>query len=371
METKSPGGINKVVLEIATILSYKGHNITIIQPNPLNSSAEEELYKGIRIIRVKSLFDNIFYELNPFLLLRLKNYIKDIKPDIVHIHGYLTFFSTSILWALNKTYPNIPIIMSPHFAITSHNTLAGKYLGSFYNKIVGKRIIKYPARIIAASDFESQNLCKLLNVAPEKIIKIPHGVNSIKSNVKKFNKKKIKLLYVGYLIELKGVQYIIQTLHELICNFKKEAVLTIVGEGPFKKDLIKLAEELGVNEHISWKAFVPITRNEELLEYYKKNDFTLLLSSSENFGVVVVESLSVGTPVIVSKRESLNEFLHEQGCFGVDYPPNSNKLAEIIMKIHGSELIVGPFTDKVMTWDEIVTIYEGLYKDIYNNYKKV
>ena len=60
METNSPGGINKVIREIAKNLSKRGHEVIVLQPNPFNLE-NEELYEGFKIIRVSSLFDNTKY----------------------------------------------------------------------------------------------------------------------------------------------------------------------------------------------------------------------------------------------------------------------------------------------------------------------
>lgn len=362
METRSPGGINKTVIELATNLSKKGHLVTILQPNPLDLSSNEE-YNGFRIIRIKSFFHKLFYEFNPKVLFNLNDILNSLNPDIVHIHGYLTLFSTSILFYIKRIKPDLPIIMSPHFAITSHNTFAGKYMGFLYNLIVGKKILQYPDLIIAASLFESNNINHVLDVPVEKVRVIPHGVNTINLNKKKINRDCIKLLYVGYLIKLKGVQHIIKVLKELINYAPVE--LTVVGEGPYKVELANLAKELGVDSYIIWKKFIPLGNSEELLKYYVESDFTLLLSSSENFGVVVIESLAVGTPVIVSKRESLNEFLQEPGCFGVDYPPNPKKVANLIWELYTNNTVTtGPFSKKIRTWAEVTEDYESVYSNV-------
>ena len=97
------------------------------------------------------------------------------------------------------------------------------------------------------------------------------------------------------------------------------------------------------------------------MSYYKKSDIFLLLSQSENYGIVVPEALTMGTPVIVTKRTALNEFLNEPGCFGVDYPPDPKEVANLILKIYKSDIKVGPFTKKIRTWNEVALDYEQLY----------
>ena len=122
-----------------------------------------------------------------------------------------------------------------------------------------------------------------------------------------------------------------------------------------------IARRLNISEFVSWRGF--ISKN-ELIEEYKKADIFLLLSRSEAYGIVVAEALALGTPCIVTNTTALNEFTREPGCFGVDYPPDPKKVAELIIKIHESDVQVGPFSDKIRTWDKVAEEYERLYTNI-------
>ncbi|WP_321423221.1 glycosyltransferase family 4 protein [uncultured Methanobacterium sp.] len=360
METTEPGGINKVVREIASSLS-QNHRITVLQPNPLNLP-NEELIDGYQIIRINSRFGNHFYEFNPQIYFYLKKNLKKLNPDIIHIHGYHTSFSLEMIYLFRRFNPKIPIIFSPHYDIFSHDTFAGKYLWNVHN-FIGKHIIKSSDLIIAASNFESKNINNDLNVPKDKIMIIPHGVDTI--DIKKENKKGnlLNLLYVGYLMELKGVQHLIKVLDELINEKNVQTHLTIIGEGPYEDNLRSLADKLDLNEFINWRGFIHSAELNELLKYYKKSNVFLLLSQSENYGIVVTEALAMGTPTIVTKRTALKEFLNEPGCFGVDYPPDPKKVSDLILKIYNDEISVGPLSNKIRTWKDVIPAYEAVYEN--------
>lgn len=363
METTAPGGINKTVIEIAKHLSIEGHNVTVLQANPLDLPTEE-IYDGFKIIRVKTRFSDKLYGLHPEFYSFFKRNIARLKPDIVHIHGYHTLFSLEAIFLIKKTNPLVPLIFSPHFDISSHNTIAGKYLWNFYNSLIGKKVSKFPALICAASRFEAKNVHNILGVPENKIKIIPHGVDIIELNDKIKNKNKsLNILYTGYLLELKGVQYAIKALNELVTDNKINTTLTIFGKGPYEKDLKAVAEKLNVNKNIDWKGFVS---SSDLIAGYKKADVFILASISENYGIVVAEALALGTPVIVTKTTALNEFLDEPGCFGINYPPDPKKLAQLILKIYHENPRVGPFSNKIRTWDKVVGDYERLYYKICN-----
>jgi glycosyltransferase involved in cell wall biosynthesis len=361
LETTSPGGINKVVKETAKKLYGLGCRVTVLQPNPSNLP-EEEICEGFRIIRVYSKTDSYFYGLNLKIWMHLKHILKSTKPDIIHIHGYHTLFSPEVFFLIKKIDPNIRLIFSPHFDLFSHDTFAGKYLWNQYNNLIGTKITKFPYLICAASNFEAKNIHNILGVPENKIKVIPHGVDVIEVNDKlKKNKKLIHILYVGYLLELKGIQHIVKALNELVNEKKVNAKLTIVGKGPYEQNLKELAHNLGVDKNIDWKGFVS---SPDLINEYKKADVFILASMSENYGIVVTEALALGTPVIVTKRTALSEFLDEPGCFGIDYPPEPSKLSELILEITSTNIKVGPFSDKIRTWAKVTDDYEKLYEKV-------
>lgn len=361
METTFPGGINKVVSEIASNLSSK-HKVHVIQPNNFNLP-KEEFYEGFKITRIKSISRklNFLYDFSPEIYFYLKKNFHKFNPDVVHIHGYHRIFPSEVMYIIRKKYPHIPIIFSPHFGIFSNDTLAGKYLFGVYNHIVGKKILEYPDKLIAASKFEAGNLKKIFDLSEKDIEIIPHGVNKIDLKPKK-KTDEIKLLYVGYLLELKGVQYIIKSIEKLKkreCKVK----LTIIGEGPYKNKLLKLAKKLGVLENIVWENFIPPSEHERLLDAYKESDILLLLSKSENYGAVVPEALAMGTPVIVTNRTALKEFLSEPGCSGVEYPPDPDMVADLILDNHLNKEPIN-FVKNVQIWFDVVKNYEKIYKII-------
>lgn len=358
-ETLAAGGVNKVIKETAKNLSKLGHNVTVLQTNPFNLQ-REEMYDHFKILRVNSKIGKYTYDFCPEMYFYLKKNFKKLKPEIVHLHGYHNLFSCEILFILRKILKyNSPIILSPHFGVDSHDKLAGKYLWDFYNNHLGKKMMKIPDKIISSSNFELENIKKFLDVPNTKLVNIPHGIDMI-DITKKTRENKIKLLYAGYLLKLKGVNYVIEAVYELIQR-NVEVKLTIIGEGPYKESLMKLAKKLKVENFIQWKDFIPPSEFEALLKYYKDSDIFLLLSMSENYGSVVPEALAMGTPVIVTEKAALKEFLIERGCFGVDYPPDPEKIADLIIEIYDNDVKVGPLSKKIKTWDNVTEKYEKVY----------
>jgi glycosyltransferase involved in cell wall biosynthesis len=367
LETTSPGGINKVIRELAINLSTIGHDVTVLQPNPSKQESTESL-SGFNIIRVSSRFDKYFYGLNYEMYRYLKKHLKELNPDVIHVHGYHSLLPIETIYTIKRIDPEIPIIFSPHLDIIK-STFAGKYLWNIYN-LFARRVFKKSKYIISDSNFEAKNI-EYIGVGKEKISVINPGVDTFEHidktrKIEKNSKEnKIKLLYTGYLISRKGVDFILNSLNILVNDIGfKEVVLTIVGDGPYKQDLLKLSENLKLEDYIVWKSFLP---REDLINEIINSDIFMLLSRSEAYGITVTEALTLKTPCIITNRTALKEFKDEPGCFIVDYPPKPKIIAELILDINKDDITVGPLTSKIRPWNEVIRDYERLYKSALSN----
>src|SRR5665647_3424143 len=83
METTAPGGINRAVREIGAEMVQRGHDVTVLQANPMNLPAEES-FNGFNIIRVKSRVASFLYDLNPAMYIYLRKNFTRLNPDVVH-----------------------------------------------------------------------------------------------------------------------------------------------------------------------------------------------------------------------------------------------------------------------------------------------
>jgi len=217
-------------------------------------------------------------------------------------------------------------------------------------------------RVICISQFESDIVRSHFGVPLDKISIVPNGVDIIEhgneSGRIKNGSNPIRLLYVGYLIELKGIQYILKAVQTLIIKMKLDVELVVAGSGYYEPVLRKLAKDLGIGKNVKWVGDV---RKNDLIQLYRDADISLLLSASENFGTVVAESLAVGTPAIVTMNSALAEFVNERGCYGIENPSDAVGLADLILEIVGSGGGVGPLTNKIQTWDSVSRSLREVY----------
>jgi len=364
LETLSPGGINKVVAELGKHLSENGHAVTILQGNPQRRPTEET-HNGFKIVRKGSPIERyLTYFFNGRLYVYLEKHLKELDPNVVHIHGH-TLFSAEALYAVRRLDRSIPIVINYHVDAFS-GTVGRRYFWSAYTKIA-QNMAKAATHIVAVSNFEADYVSKVFNVRSDKLSVIPNGVDPVfckrsLTRDKSQQEKTLNLLFVGYLIKRKNVQAILHTLYELIHTFgTKKARLTIVGVGPHKADLLHLAEELGIAENITWKEQLHM---QDLVFEFSEADVFLLLSKSEAYGITVAEALSAGTPCIVTCTTALRQFTKEPGCFGVEVPPDPNRVAQLVLHICENEIKVGPLSNKIRSWEQVVQDYEAIYQSV-------
>ena len=103
-----------------------------------------------------------------------------------------------------------------------------------------------------------------------------------------------QLVFVGRLVHLKGIDLLLRALASAT---RLSWGLVIIGEGPLRKPLQKLAERLGIASRINWLGAVP---NSRVADVVSASDLLVLPSRKDGWGAVVNESLSVGTPVVCS-----------------------------------------------------------------------
>ena len=359
------GGQEKVVYEISKGLVKRGHDVTILTTDLLvakKNFPREEIVDRIKIIRLKNDFFLGGYGYSKQALKWLKKNYK--KYDIVHSHGYnrhLSEFAIRFLWK------KIPTIFSPHgFIHTKKNLLFKK----IHDLTIGK-FLRKANYCTALTKLDYKEYFKL-GVKKEKIKDFPNGVD-----VKKFSKKdekeikKLKekfgkfILYVGRIHESKGLQYVVKALKDLNVN------LVIVGEDAgYKKPLKEIIKDLGLRKKVF---FVRGITNKTLISFYQTCKLFVLFSEWEGFGIVVIEAMAAGKPVIASDKGSLPYVVRNKKTGFVIQHKNIKLLKEKIKELLDDKKLRQTLGKqcklevKKYEWAEIIKRYEKLYENAKDN----
>lgn len=192
-----------------------------------------------------------------------------------------------------------------------------------------------------------------------KCIYIPNGVDleKFKSTGKAYSSKLPRpiILTVGAFTKSKRIDLVIKAVAKL-----PEANLLLVGDGELKQDLERLANDLIPGRFEFLKA-----RHEQMPEVYRAADlFVLLPASSEAFGIVYVEAMASGLPVVAPNDEQRREIVGQAGIL-VDHAAEPEDIAFAV-----EEALKRKWGDKPrkqaqkFNWDEIAQKYEKLFKEL-------
>ena len=359
------GGIESVIKNLSESLVKMGHSTKVICLT--NKDAHSfEIINGVEVFRIK---DNYYNYLMDFSLEFSKFFDVHKKlfdeSDVINVHSYHTLFSWQTIRFLNKKGYMNKIIFTPHYEGIGFSIFKN-FLHKLY-KYVAKPSFEIPRFIICVSEYEKNNLSAKFIGFERKICVIPNGIGykvPDYSVIKKVSNNKIKLLYVGRIEKKKGIQYVLEAIEYLNNTNHLEIEFNVVGTGRY---LGKLQNRI-IKNKLNNVHFLGKVSDERLQSLYKSSDIFLLLSKSEAYGIVVAEALVNGLIVIVSRRTALIEFISENGCFGINYPPNHIELANLIDDLCTKEISIGPFDkNKICEWDEVAKRYESLYRSLSRN----
>ncbi len=232
-----------------------------------------------------------------------------LSKQIIHIHSWWNL--VAVLACLIAKITNSTVVLSPRGMLTSYsfenrNTFAKLILHGF----IGKWLLN-SCHLHATSNLEKNDILRFLR--PKTITVIPNFVNfpTVKGSRKpKEKNSKFKLLFLSRIDKKKNLELLFNTLAELTSDCQ----LTIAGTGEssYVQSLKDLALALNISERILWTGHVA---NEEKFQVLRNHDLLVLPSFNENFANVVVESLAMGTAVLVSDQVGLASYVktHQLG----------------------------------------------------------
>jgi glycosyltransferase involved in cell wall biosynthesis len=237
-------------------------------------------------------------------------------------------------------------------------------------------VVKLADRIVATTKSYAKTSPVLSNML-ERIVIIPCGVDTKRfSPDHSFQGKKTKhksssprILYVGKLIHYKGVDALIKAFKTVLAKFPN-CSLMIAGDGEKRYELMDLAKKLELGDRVIFAGWVP---DKWLPHYYCTSDLLVLPSIEsrrEAFGMVLLEAMACGIPVIASDIPGPEEVVNSKEIGLLAPPGNAEKLAQAIIDLlHDNRLTekrarVHALVKKRYDWSVIANSYENLYKDL-------
>jgi glycosyltransferase involved in cell wall biosynthesis len=363
------GGLERHVYNLSKSLADQGQSVTIYTSNIPETNRFENI-DGIEIFRFMSFAEPLR---DPFVL-RLLFPSKNLqKFDLIHIHmvyGTLAFYGI-----LPKMLYGIPVVITHHGQVRFEHKYKDLIV-YLYEKLFFKILLSRCDSCIALSESDARFLTSF--VTKDRIRIIPNAINSAdllhnsKQDIDQFLKihnledKKI-ILYVGRLMALKGINYLIEAFFDVKNEMKDPSVvLVIAGEGDEYNSLKKITNEYNLIDSVRFIKYLSDTERNYL---YQSSLLFALPSLSEGFPTTVLEAMFYGIPVIGTDIPVMKQHFSDSALLVPQR--NSRALADAILYLFsdpGSALELSlKGKDKVInnfTWDSIVKKYLDIYTQV-------
>ncbi|MBW9222658.1 glycosyltransferase family 4 protein [Methanothermococcus sp. SCGC AD-155-C09] len=354
------GGLSVHCKGLAEALVKIGHDVDIITVG--YELPEYENVNGVNIHRVRPIKHGHFLTWALLMenamkkklgLLGIDNY------DVIHCHDWMTHsVGSSIKHLLNKPYIQ-----------SIHSTEMGRCGGihSEDSKVINdlEWWSTYESHaLITVSNSTKEEICSIFNVPWDKVNVIYNGINpeefDIPMDEQEKNNFKLSIgiqphekmiLFVGRLVYQKGVEYLIRAVPDIIKNHPNSKVV-IAGSGDMRGYLEDLAFQLGCRDKIIFLGFIS---GQMLKKLYKSSDLTVIPSIYEPFGIVALEAMAAGSPVVASAVGGLKEIIHHEYNGVTVYPHNPDSIAWGVNRVLSDE--------GFREW-----IVNNAKKDVYNKY---
>ncbi len=291
------------------------------EPSRLCCIASDKVEDGIRTIRTTfrrggcRRLNNLLYVVVIYWAFR-KLFEENWRPDVIHAHVYPAGVAAVII---GKVY-RIPVV------ITEHQTLVAT--GQLKKRSERKlRLAMNRAKLVLPVSEDLATAVRRYGVTTRCKV-VPNALDCNKFHVcrvKKHRRKEepIRLLTVCNLVPRKCVDLLLKSLAKLR-EQRQDFVLDVVGDGPNREEYERLAQELGLEEVVIFHG-----RQPDVAGFMRACDFFVMPSSYENCGVVYLESLASGKPVIATNAGGPREFVSE-GLGKLVSPHDLNGLADAI-----------------------------------------
>ena len=322
------GGPSQAVLEMVRALRHLNIDAEIATTNDNGDGVLDiPLHQKIEYQEIPSYFFANFsaktlpryaipYRFIPWLLNHGKEY------DLLHIHGIFSCLS-SLTMAIGRI-KKFPYIVRPLGQLCTWSMEQGARKKQLYLNLVEKNNINHSQAIHLTSEQERKEL-SLLNFKTKNFI-LPHGlslpplINNARQKLRcHFNlpEDEIIIIFMSRLHEKKGLEYLIPALSALK-NHKFTLIIAGSGTPEYEKKINKVLVDYEIKNRTICPGFVNGDLKKLLLQ---GSDLFTLTSHSENFGIVVLEALAVGLPVIVTPGVALSSIIKD---YDLGYVPELN-----------------------------------------------
>jgi len=353
-------GTEIATYNIARHIAMRGHEVHVVTSLD-NGLPKESIYGGCYVHRIG--WRKVRFLRFALFWVKALIILRKINPDMVHaqniIMGGIGFLSRKFL---RKPY----IVWGQGSDV---------YLPWLFKKEVSKTVLKNANAVIALTEDMKREIKKICD---RNIFVIPNGIDlkKFENLSRKEARSKLQIeedekiiIFVGTLRSVKGVKHLIQAM-VAIGREDTRAKLMLVGNGKERPGLEELVKELVLERQVSFIGRAP---NEDVPEYMVASDVFVLPSLSESFGIVNLEAMASGLPIVASKVGGLPEIVRDGKNGFLVEPKNPEQIAEKVLLLLGNDELRRSISEinkekaKDYSWERVADRLEKVYSEVLND----
>lgn len=293
------GGIETHIHEVSRRMVALGHEVHLVTTDPKGTLPEQEDVDGVQVTRVPAWPRQRDYYFAPSIW----KHFKRINADILHIQGYHTLVPPLAIAAALRL--KLPFVISFH---------SGGHSLDWRNKIRGMQqralapLFRRADHWIGVSEFEADHFSKVMNIPRENFTVVPNGAQlPVPSGTagQTTDPEAPLILSIGRLERYKGHHRAITAFPHVLKRYPR-ARLRVLGEGPYKEELIKLVQKMGLSEQVEVGG-IPSGNRQDMADLLVSASLVVLLSDYEAHPVAVTEALSLKRPILGTNTSGCGE----------------------------------------------------------------
>jgi len=376
---KIVGGLGRHVEGLSEGLVKLGHQVTVVTAETPKLQ-EREIVEGVEVLRAlphqppsRDFVESVML-LNLNMVERVISELlnSNVQYDVIHVHDWLGAYAGKLF----KHALRLPLIATIHATEFGRNNGLHSDLQRHISDL--EWWLCYEAwQVIVCSRYMEREVQHIFGLPKDKLRAIPNGIdpNKLKASDSgdqseirsKYARPDEKIvLFVGRLVREKGVWLVIDAFRELL-HAVPEAKLIIVGKGPEEMYLRDYARRLGLEHKVCFTGFVDDqTRN----HLYHLCHVAVFPSLYEPFGIVALEAMALGKPVIVSDTGGLGEVI-EHGLTGLKFPSGNSRaltraLSDVLLDFNLAQSLAteGKKEANHYTWDKVARSTSDVYREV-------
>ncbi len=363
------GGVESHVATLSRELAARGHEVTVVTTRDRPGAVERERMDGFEIVRVKPRMIVMRTPIAP----RIRFVLRGAPADLIHAHLPPPL---SAHYAADAAEAHgVPFVVTYHCDVELPSPF-GTMVEALYRRSLGASTLERARKVIVTTRTYAATSRAVWRHSPEVI---PNMVDTqrfrpdldgggIRQRLRLPSDKPIVLL-VGRIVPHKGVEHFVEA-----ARYLPEASFLVAGEGSSLETMKRLAVAFGVEDRVR---FLGRVSQENLPNLYAACDVFVLPSVSrlEAFGIVALEAMATGKPVVVADIPGVREVI-EDGREGLLADPvNPRDLAARIQALladpararemgrRGREKVLSTFSIAKVT-DQIEAVYAAVRKPV-------